>query len=114
MPSVTPKPLRQGVLLDLTAPVSPGLYIAVTSLGSTILSLTLCNQDTVPRSVTVYIVASGDTAAPKSTIFKDFELKPKETVVDDTRRNMALGDFITAFADAASVVSLRVDGAEIA
>ena len=110
-PTVTPKPLLQGVLLGTT--VGAALYTAVSALGATILSLTICNLDTVARTVTVYFVASGESAADKNTIFRDFELKPKETIVDDTRRSLGVGDFIQAKSDAANKVSLRVDGAEL-
>lgn len=108
--TVTPKPLVQGVLLGNSATT---VYTVPASTTAVIRSFTLCNVDTVAHTVTIYFVASGDTPADKSTIFKDISISAKQTLEDDSLRALLTGDFISAFADVASKVSFRVDGSEV-
>lgn len=111
-PTITPKPLIQGVLLDDSAPGSPGLYQAVDP--SVVHSMTACNTDSSTRTATIYVVKSGDSEAAKSTIVKEIELAAKATVpIVPGLIGMiclAAGDYISAIADVAGVVSLRADG----
>jgi len=108
--TVTPKPLVQGVLLAAAAAT---VYTVPGATTAVIRSFTLCNTDTVTRTVTIYLVASGDTPADKNTIYKDISIASKETIEDDSLRALVTGDFISAFADVASKVSFRVDGSEV-
>lgn len=113
MATITPKPIRQGILLPNAAATTPGQYVVPGGTTTTLRSLRLCNTDTVQRVVTVHVVASGDTPAAKNTILKNVPLEAGETLIDDSLMNLDTGDFISAFADAANVVAMRIDGAEI-
>jgi hypothetical protein len=110
MATVTPKPLVQGTLLS-NALVT--YYTVPGATSATIRAITLCNTDTVMRTVALYVVASGGSATPQYQILKDVPMQPGETLIDDSLRAMNTGDFIRALASVASVVSLRIDGAEI-
>ena len=81
---------------------------------ATIRSMTFCNTDSVSRVLTIHIVASGGSASAANKIIDATTLLAGETLIDDALRNLATGDFITAFSDAANVLSMRVDGAELA
>lgn len=113
MATITPKPLVQGVLLPASAAATPGQYAVPAATTATVRSLTLCNTGAVTRLVSVHIVASGGSASDANKILKAVSLVAGETLIDDSLRNLAAGDFITGFADAATTVSMRVDGAEI-
>jgi hypothetical protein len=108
--TVTPKPLVEGVLLAATTAT---LYTVPALTTAVMRSFTLCNTDSVARTVTVYLVAFGDSPADKNTIYKEIPIAAKETLEDDTLRAMLTGDFISAFADVANKVSFRADGSEV-
>ena len=110
MATVTPKTLCQGTLLGVAAAT---LYTTPASTTTTIRSITLCNTDTVTRTVTIYMVASGGAIGDASTVFKTLPILASETITDIALRVLETGDFFSALADAASKVSIRVDGAEI-
>lgn len=110
MATVTPKPLVQGTLLTAAAVT---LYTTPASTTATVRSMTFCNTDTVSRTITVYLVASGGSIGDASTIMKTLTILASETIIDDTLRVLATGDFISALADVASKVSMRADGAEV-
>lgn len=108
--TVTPKPLVQGVLLAASATT---VYTVPASTTAVMRSFTLCNTDSVSHVVTIHLVASGDTAAAKNTIFKQISLLANQTLEDDALRVLLTGDFISIFADLANVVSFRADGSEV-
>jgi len=110
MATVTPKPLAQGVLLAASAGT---IYTTPASTTATVRSMTFCNTDTVSRTITVYLVPSGGAIGDASTILKTLSILANETIIDDTLRVLATGDFISALSDAANKVSMRVDGAEV-
>jgi hypothetical protein len=117
MADVTPKALVQGILLDDTAPGAPGLYQAPAATTAIIRSMTFCNTDSEERTITVYLVASGGSEGDANTILKAVPIKAGETLEDggpDALRVLETGDFISAIADAADTVSMRVDGSEVA
>lgn len=108
--TVTPKPLVQGVLLGNAATT---LYTVPGSTTAVMRSFTLCNTDSVGRTVTIRIVASGGAVGDANTIYKTIPIAANETIVDDTLRVLLTGDFISAHADVAARVSFRVDGSEV-
>lgn len=110
MATVTPKPLVQGTLL--TASLAT-YYTVPGSTTATVRAITLCNTDSVARTVDLYLVANGGSASAMNQILKGLTMNPSETIIDDSVRAMNAGDFIRAVASVTNVVSLRVDGAEI-
>jgi hypothetical protein len=40
-------------------------------------------------------------------------IKPNQTIIDDSIRELSAGDFISAFADVSNKVTMRVDGSEL-
>lgn len=107
---VTPKALLDGTLLTAS---STTLYTAPASTTAVIRSITLCNTDTVARTVTIYIVQSGGSIGDDKKIFDEFSLAAGETIVDDTLRVLETGDTLRGLASTASVVSIRADGSEV-
>jgi hypothetical protein len=110
MATVTPKPLVQGTLLTNSLAT---YYTVPASTTATIRAITLCNTDSVSRTISLYLVASGGSASAMNQILKDVAMLPGETIIDDSTRAMNTGDFIRALASLSNVVALRVDGAEI-
>lgn len=113
MATITPKPLVKGILLPATAAVAPGQYQVGAATTATIRSITFCNTDTVDRTFTLHLVASGDTPGAGNMVHPAITIKPNQTIVDDSIRELSTGDFISAFADIANKVSMRVDGSEL-
>src|SRR5262245_43037501 len=110
--TVTPKALVHGTLLDDTAPGSPGLYEAPGGITAAVVhSMTICNTDSSDHEVTVYIVTSGDSEDIASQIYKT-TIAAGGTFEPPTLRVLEPGDYISAIADAADVVSFRADGFE--
>ena|SRR5215831_12260029 len=115
MSTVSPKVLVDGILLSNSAPGSPGLYRVPASGvdATTIRSIRICNTDSVTRTVTVYLVKSGDSEAAKNTIIPTVSVGAGGYLADDSIHLLGVGDYISAIASAASVVSFRASGAEI-
>lgn len=112
--TITPKVLVQGTLLAAAAPASPGLYSPALGSTATIRHMRFVNTDTSARTVTVHLVASGDTVGAKNRVLGPVTLDPDETLIDDTSViELMTGDFISAFSDVGSVVACRVDGFEV-
>lgn len=120
----TPKCLVQGTLLANAAPADPGLYKVATQDATTfqafrarIDSITLCNTDTSAHLVTLHLVASGGTVGALNTILKTQGVASNGTLNLSNILTfpfiLEAGDFISAFADTGSVVSIRIDGALI-
>ena len=113
MPTVTPKQLVQGMLLDDSAPGAPGLYRCSLSITAAVIrSMTLHNVDNSSHDVEVYVVASGDAEGNENRIIKA-TLEADGTLPDETLRVLAPGDYLSAFADAANVIAFRADGSEV-
>lgn len=113
MAGVLPKVLVQGVLLPSAAPGSPGQYrVPVSGVAAAVIhSLTVCNTDSVNRSVDVYLVRSGDGESAASKILSA-TLAAGGTLADTALRVLMPGDYISGVASAASAISLRADGFE--
>ena len=116
----TPTCLVQGTLLPNAAPADPGQYkvgaldaTTFQGLRATIQTLTICNTDSGAHLVTLHLVASGGSPSAANTIFKAVPIAAGETLdAEMTRvsRTLETGDFISAFAETAGVVSFRADG----
>jgi hypothetical protein len=112
LPTVTPKPLVQGALLPNAAAASPGQYRNTGVVATVIHSMTFCNTDSSSRTVTCHLVPSGGSASVANMILDAVSIATTATFTDLALRCLSPGDFITAFASTASVVSFRVDGFE--
>lgn len=110
MATVTPKTLVEGILLTGSAAT---LYTTPASTTAVIRSITITNTDSSARTVTLYMIASGDTAAAKNTVLPATSLAAGEVLVMDEIHVMMTGDFIQGFASVTNVVSIRVDGSEV-
>lgn len=114
--TITPKPLVDGVLLGTTLAGGAGVkYTCPVSPDTTasIRSITLCNLDTVTRIFSMWIVPLGGSEADAKQIFVNQPILAGETLVDDAIREILAGGFLSAIADVANKISLRVDGAEV-
>jgi len=108
--TVTPKALADGILLtDSEVPIytAPALTIAAVH------SITLCNTDSSDRTVTLWIIPSGQTSSARYRVYTVMTVKANQTIQDDALRNLEPGDFISALADVTNKVTIRIDGAEI-
>jgi hypothetical protein len=116
-PTITPLPLVQGVLLAAAAPASPGVYSPGVGKTATVRAMTFCNTDTVARTVTLHVVASGDVPGAKNRVYGPIPLEAagstKATWRDDSLYELVTGDFLAPHADAPNVVAFRADGAEV-
>lgn len=110
MATVTPKALVEGILLTGTAAT---LYTAPASTTAVIRSITLCNTDSVARTVTLYLIASGGSLGALNTVLSAFSVAAGETVILDSLFVLLTGDFLQALASTTNVVSIRVDGSEV-
>ena len=113
MATITPKTLVQGVLLAASAPATPGLYAVPALKSATIRHMRMVNTDVSARTVTIHLVASGGTAEAKNKVLGPVSLDPDEALIDDSIIVLEAGDFISAFASIANVISFRADGAEV-
>ena len=77
-----------------------------------VLAATICNTDTSQRSVDLYVIESGGSAAGRKLIFNDL-LEPSQTVIIPGPFLLEPGDFIQSKASVTSVVSLRLTVLEV-
>ncbi len=113
--SVTPKRLFEGVQIPNAAAATPGLYACPANTKTIIKKLTFTNVDTSAHTVTVHLVASGGSASNSNMVTKAFPVGPGITyeAFECEGHVLSPGDFITAFADAASVVTAHGSGVEV-
>ena len=99
-----------------TAP-SPTNNPTGSSFGTALLkSLILTNTDSSARTVTLYVVASGGSAADAQTIAKDMSIAAKTTyefIYPDDTFPLNAGEFIQGLADTTLKVSCRVNVVEM-
>lgn len=98
----------------LTASVAT-LYTVPASTKALIQKMSCVNTDTVARTVTIHLVASGETATPTNMIVKALPIAAGYTadISDASAHLLEAGGSIQALASTASVVSIRVSGVEI-
>lgn len=105
----THKQLSAGTALTASAVTQ---YTVPDSTTTIVKQIVFCNTDTSARTVTVYAIPSGGSAAAANTIFSAMSLQPGETKVIPMEMVLPTGAFIQALASSASVVSMRVSGIE--
>lgn len=110
MATITPKPLVEGTLL---ANVAGTLYSVPVSTTAVIRSITLCNTDSVDHTVTLHLLPPAGAVAAANMIFSALPIKAGQTIEEDLVRVVLAQGSIVGLADAASVVSIRVDGSEV-
>ena len=113
MATVTPKSLADGVLVGIA---DTTIYTAPASTTAVIRSITLCNVDSVTRTVDVHIVQSGGGVAAGKRIIdatSSGSLTAGQTLVLDNIYVLETGDIVSAIASAASAISIRIDGSEV-
>lgn len=90
------------------------VYTAPASTKAIVKEVIFCNTDTVPRTVSVRVIPSGETAGDEHCIFKDLTIAAKTTYIA-TGLSMVLeaDEDIDAIADSASKVTIRVSGVEV-
>jgi hypothetical protein len=113
MATITPKTLVQGMLLAASAPGTPGAYAPGVGITATIRHMRYVNTDSVARTITVHIVASGGSVSAANRILGPVSLDPGDALIDDSIIEMMTGDFISPFASVAGVVAFRADGFEV-
>jgi hypothetical protein len=113
--AVTPKKIIPGIQIPNAVVATPGLYAAPANTKTIIKKLTFTNNDTVARTVTVHLVASGGTGGATNIITKAYPIGPGATyeAFEAEGQVLQVGDFITAFADVASMVTCHGSGVEV-
>lgn len=101
--------------LTNAAPATPGSYVAPANTKSVIKKLTFTNNDTVARTVTVYLVPSGGTAGVTNILVAARAVAAGDTFdcTEALGQTMLAGGFISAFADSASKVTINGAVAEV-
>jgi len=110
--TVTPKKLFTPATLTNSA----ATYYTVPASTKTVLKkVSFTNTDTVPRTVTLYLVESGGSAGASNIIISAKAIAPGDTyeAYEVEGHIMNSGDFIRALASQASVVSMHISGVEI-
>jgi hypothetical protein len=107
---LTPKRLIAGSALTASTAT---YYTVPTSTTTIVKELKLCNTDTATRTVDVYEVASGGTAAATNQIFQDLALVAGETKIFSLSSVLLAGATIQAVASSASVVHIDASGYEV-
>jgi len=112
---VTPVCLFEGTLLPNAASATPGLYVSPANTRTVIKSCSITNTDSVARVFTFHIVPSGGSASAANMIAKTEPVGPGATypVHQAVGQVLETGDFITAFADVASVMAARCSGVKV-
>lgn len=112
--SVTPKKIIPGVQIPNAAATTPGLYAAPALTKCQIKKLTFTNNDASAHTVTIHLVASGGTAGVTNTVTKAVSIAAGGVYEAFEAEGHILqpGDFITAFADAATQVTCHGSGVE--
>lgn len=97
----------EGVLLGDTA---AAIFAVPEGRRMVVKSMVLCNLDSASQDVSVYSVASGDTAGPSSAVIHEAVLAPGSTANLPMTASMGEGDQIVARAGTAGKVSFTASG----
>jgi hypothetical protein len=90
--------------------VSPGATVTILK------KLTLVNTDSLnAHLVTLYLVAAGSVAGAGNLLLDQKSVGPLQTldVTEAVNQVLQTGDFISAFADVAALVNIRISGVQI-
>jgi hypothetical protein len=83
--------------------------IYASSGNSVVVTVYLCNTDTVARSVNMYLVPTAGTASSSNIIIKDLVIAPSDTYIMNTERLvLANGEMLQADANANAVITATV------
>ena len=109
--TVTAKVLAEGQIVPAT---DTTIYTTPLSVTTIIDKVTAANYDTVARTVTISIVASGGAVGDAYYIAKR-TLAAKETYIwpEVVGQILAAGDYVSAIASNATGVNIRMSGREI-
>jgi hypothetical protein len=110
--TVLAKPLFEGVF---AAAADTTQYTAGVGTRTIIDKFTACNNDTVARTLTVNLVASGGAVGGANQVVKTKSLAAGETYTfpEVVGHVLAAGDFISTNASTAGVIGIRASGREI-
>ena len=110
---VYPKPFTESTQLTNSAATQ---YTSPANVVSIVKKLTLCNtSSTTGYMVTIYVVASGGSAGATNLLINARVIGPLQTLDVSEAVNQILngGDFISAFADTAAEVNIRISGVQV-
>jgi hypothetical protein len=91
-----------------TAP--SGTIAGAASQKALLLEIWLCNTDTTARTVTIYVVESGGSAADNRAIYKDFSIAAKTSVRQECWMVLESNSTIQGLADTTLKVTYRFSG----
>lgn len=116
--TATPKNLGRGQFTGSNATVytAPSTTTPTGSTRKTLLTgITLCNTDSSARTVTLYLVESGGSAADNRAILKDASIAAKTMWHIDLGQGIPLesGETIQGLADTTLKVTYRFSGVEL-
>jgi len=110
--TVKAKALVPSTMLTTAAVV---LYTVPASTKALIQKMTCVNNDTVARTVTIHLVAEGQSATSTNMLIKALPIAAGYTadISDAAAHLLEVGGTIQALASTSAVVSIRVSGVEI-
>lgn len=92
-------------------------YTSPSATASVVKKLTLCNADASNGySVTIYIVVSGGSPGVTNLLINARTIGAGQTldITEAVNQILKPGDYISAFADTAAKVAIRISGVQIA
>jgi hypothetical protein len=89
------------------------LYTVPTSTTTTVKTILLSNYTATDRSVTLYLVPSGGTAANGNKILGEINVPANTTTTIDTAIMMPAGAFLSGLASVTTSVNIHISGVEI-
>ncbi len=111
MATVTPKQLGQ---VQLGA-VNTTIYTVPATTTGVIRTITIANTDeTTGHVLRLYLVPNGGSAGPATAIMAKQSVNPAQTIQDLGVHVLPAGGTVVGSADAGSVITVTVDGAEVA
>lgn len=90
------------------------LYQAPSATSAIISSLSIANLLTSEKSFSVYVVASGDTAADSNVLMKDIALAGNGAIQISVGITLGTGDAIYVKSNTASALTYQAFGSEVA
>jgi hypothetical protein len=111
-----PKQLNSGAGTDTQAgTTATTLYTVPASTTAVVQTVTLCNTSASAITISLYRVPSGGTAGVANQVINSYSLAANETrFLDELRWGLSAGTMIQASAQIANVVTIFLDGVEVA
>ena len=107
--AITPKRLGQAQL----GTGNTTIYTAPGATTGVIRSITICNTTAAVRVFSLYLVPSGGSPGDATAIFRNYSVSPNDTLQDDGVHVLLTGGTVVGVADAATSITVTVDGAEV-